>query len=77
MLALMVNGPNLSPSELAGIRAKTLVIAGTRDMIRDAHTRLIADSIPDAKLVFVKGNHFIANRNPLEFNRTVLDFLQS
>ena len=77
MLGLMVNEPNVSPSELAGIRAKTLVIAGTRDMIKEAHTRLIAESIPDARLVFVKGNHFIANRNPKEFNRAVLDFLQS
>ena len=55
----------------------TLVIAGTRDMIKEAHTRLIAESIPDARLVFVKGDHFIANRNPAEFNRAVLDFLQS
>lgn len=76
MLGLMVNEPNVSPAELVGIRAKTLVIAGTRDMVRVSHTRLIADSIPDARLVFVKGNHFIANRNPLEFNRAVLDFLQ-
>ena len=77
MLGLMVNDPNLPSEELAGIQAKTLVIAGTRDMIREAHTRLIAKSIPDATLVFVKGNHFIANRNPMEFNRAVLDFLQS
>ena len=77
MLGLMVNDPDVSPSELAGIRAKTLVIAGTRDMIREAHTRLIAESIPDAKLVFIKGNHFIANRRPEEFNRAVLDFLHS
>ena len=77
MLGLMVNEPDLSPPELAGIRAKTLVIAGTRDMIREDHTRLIANSIPDAKLVFVKGNHFIANRRPREFNRAVLDFLLS
>lgn len=77
MLGLMVNEPNLSPSELAGIRARTLVIAGTRDMIREDHTRLIANSIPNAELVFVKGNHFIANRRPREFNRAVLDFLLS
>ena len=77
MLGLMVNDPNVSPAELAGIRAKTLVIAGTRDMIKEAHTRLIAESIPDAELVFVKGDHFIANRHPAEFNRAVLDFLQS
>ena len=77
MLGLMVNDPNVPPSELAGIRANTLVIAGTRDMIKEAHTRLIAESIPDAKLVFLKGNHFIANRRPEEFNRAVLDFLRS
>jgi len=77
MLGLMVNDPNVSPAELAGIRAKTLVIAGTRDMIKEAHTRMIAECIPDAKLVFVKGNHFIANRHPGEFNRAVLDFLRS
>jgi pimeloyl-ACP methyl ester carboxylesterase len=77
MLGLMVNDPNVSPAELAGIRAKTLVIAGTRDMIREVHTRLIAESIPDAKLVFVRGTHFIANRHPGEFNRAVLDFLRS
>ncbi len=76
MLGLMVNEPDVSPSELAGIRAKTLVIAGTRDMIREAHTRMIAESIPDAKLVFVRGNHFIANRHPAEFNRVVLEFLR-
>ncbi len=77
MLGLMVNEPNVSPAELAGIRAKTLVIAGTRDMIQESHTRLIAKSIPDAGLVFVKGNHFIANRRPSEFNRAVLNFLRS
>ena len=77
MLGLMVNDPNVSPAELNGIRAKTLVVAGTRDMIREGHTRLIAESIPDAELVFLKGNHFVANRHPAEFNRAVLDFLRS
>lgn len=77
MLGLMVNDPNVAPAELAGIRAKTLVIAGTHDMIREAHTRLIAEHIPDSKLVFVRGNHFIANRHSAEFNRAVLDFLRS
>ena len=77
MLGLMVNEPDVSPAELAGIQAKTLVIAGTRDMIKEVHTRLIAEAIPDAKFVFVKGNHFIANRNPRGFNRAVLDFLRS
>lgn len=75
MLGLMVNDPNVKPEELAAIRAKTLVIAGTADMIREAHTRLIAESLPDAELAFLEGDHFIANKHPVEFNRRVLAFL--
>ena len=77
LLGLMVNDPNLDPADLAGIRAKTLVIAGTRDMIKEEHTKLIADSIPEAELVFLKGDHFVAARHPDAFNRAVLKFLGS
>ena len=77
MLGLMVNDPNIKPEELETIRARTLVIAGTDDMIREDHTKLIAAGIPAAKLVFIKGDHFIANRHPEEFNRAVLGFLQN
>lgn len=76
MLGLMVNDPNVSPEELAGIQAKTLVIAGTNDMIRKDHTELIARSIPGAELVFIEGDHFIAGKKPAQFNRAVLEFLQ-
>ena len=76
MLGLMVNDPNVRPEELSAIRAKTLVIAGTRDMIKENHTRLIASRIPDSRLVFIEGDHFIANNCPDEFNRVVLEFLQ-
>ena len=75
MLGLMVNDPNVAPAELEGIKSKTLVIAGTKDMIREDHTRLIASSIRGSKLVLIKGDHFIANKKPEEFNRAVLEFL--
>ena len=76
MLGLMVNDPNVKPEELRKIHARTLVIAGTKDMIRESHTRLIAESIPDSQLVFIKGDHFIANKEPEKFNRAVLDFMK-
>lgn len=76
MLGLMVNDPNVLPEELVNIHAKTLVIAGTKDMIKDEHTRLIAQSIPDAQLVILEGNHFIANKCPQAFNDAVLKFLK-
>ncbi len=75
MLGLMVNDPDVKPEELARIQARTLVIAGTRDMIKEGHTRLIAAHIPDARLVFIEGDHFIAYKCPEEFNKAVLAFL--
>ena len=77
MLGLMVNEPNVEPEALAAITAKTLVIAGTKDMILESHIRLIAESIPDSRLVFLPGSHFVANKNPEAFNRAVLDFLNT
>lgn len=75
LLGLMVHDPNVSPEELAKIQSKTLVMAGTRDMIKEKHTRLIASHIRDSRLVFIDGDHFIANKCPDAFNRAVLEFL--
>ena len=77
LLGLMVNEPHIAPRELAQITAPTLVICGTRDMIRAQHTRLIAESLPNAVLRIIPGDHFIANRRPAEFNRAVEEFLQT
>ncbi len=76
MLGLMVNCPDLKQDELSRIKAPTLVIAGTHDIIKEDHTRLIAGNIPDSRLVFIEGGHFIAEKSPEEFNRAVLDFLK-
>ena len=75
LLGLMVNDPNVRPEELSRIQARTLVIAGTRDMIKEAHTRLIASRIPDARLVIIEGDHFFANKRPDAFNRAIMVFL--
>lgn len=75
ILRLMVNEPNIRPEELCAIQAPTLVIAGTRDMIKTAHTELIADHIPNAKLSVIPGDHFIASKNPKDFNGEVENFL--
>lgn len=75
MLGLMVNDPNIAVEELKKVTAKTLVIAGTKDMIREKHTRLIAEKLPDARLVLIPGDHFIANKESKAFNCVVEEFL--
>lgn len=75
MLGLMVNEPNITEEELQKITAKTLVIAGTKDMVKRKHSELIAEQIKNAKLQFIEGNHFVANKNPSAFNAAVKKFL--
>lgn len=75
MLGLMVNEPHIDPSELARLTMPVLVVAGTKDMIKESHTRLIYKSLPNAQLAFVEGDHFVANKNAEAFNKVVEDFL--
>ena len=75
LLGLMVNEPHILPESLSGITSPTLVIAGTRDLVKRSHTELIASAIPDSQLCFVRGDHFAASRNPSEFNEAVMRFL--
>ena len=75
MLGLMVNDPFIDAEQLCEIKCDTLVIAGTNDLILEKHSCLIASKIQNSNLVFIKGDHFIAARNPLEFNKTVKAFL--
>ena len=77
MLGLMVNEPDIEPNELASIRVPTLVICGSKDMIKESHTKEIAENIPNAKLSIIKGNHFIANKQHATFNNAVEEFLQT
>ena len=76
MLGLMVNEPHIDPSELSRLTMPVLVVAGTKDMIKDSHTRLIYKSLPNAQLAILEGNHFVANKNAEAFNKVVADFLR-
>lgn len=74
LLRLMLFEPQIRPEELSAIRAPTLVIAGDHDLIPADHTRLIAEHIPNAKLVFLPGAHAVAEEDPKLFNDAVSVF---
>lgn len=75
LLSLMVNEPNIKIQELHSIQIPTLVIAGKDDMIKEKHTRDIANNISNAELSIIKGDHFIANKESEKFNEEVEKFL--
>ncbi len=76
LFGLMIREPWIRPKHLQEISCPTLVIAGTKDMIRTSHTRLIAKRIRSARLVLLRGDHFIAAERSRAFNRAVERFLR-
>jgi len=74
LLELMINEPHIAPEELAGLTMPTLIIVGDQDVIQDQHTRLIAASIPYARLAILSGGHEIARERPEAFHQAVRAF---
>ena len=64
--------------KLHTIKAPTLVLTGAEDKVVSPHSsEMIADRIPNAKLVKVEGgSHAFYLEKPRRFNKEVLDFLR-
>ena len=77
LLYLMAKQPNIRPQALESIKCPVLVMAGTKDVIKEKHTKLIAASLPNARLCFLKGGHFIIKTNSVEFNSEVEKFFRA
>lgn len=77
MIRMLLNEPNIRPEELRRITCPVLVMAGSKDLIKENHTKLIAEKINRSSLViFENGTHFEPQENPDRFNKTVLNFLR-
>ena len=77
LMVLLLDYPRMKASDLAGIAAPTLVLAGEHDLIQDTHTRLIASSLPHGQVQILPGlTHYAPQESPAVFNAAVLAFLQ-
>ena len=54
-IVLMLNEPQITDAELASIRARTLVLAGSGDLIPEWETKHIASAVPGAELKILPG----------------------
>lgn len=58
LVKMMVKEPDIEPYELRKIKIPTYVLAGQRDIIKQSHTKLIADNIPQSTLEIIQNeNH--------------------
>ena len=75
-MGLIINQPRINPTDLKKLTGPVLVVAGTKDMIRADHTRLIYENLPHSKLLFIEGGHLLPNMRPRQFNDAVLRFFR-
>ena len=54
-MLLMMNEPNITAEELAGINVPAVIIAGENDLVKGSETAAIAMSIPGAKMRIIPG----------------------
>lgn len=74
--SLMADEPRIDPGDLARVDIPVLVVVGARDLIRPEHTRLIVDSLPDARLATVEGaGHMVPRTHAPVLAALVEDFL--
>ncbi len=78
MIDLLLSEPNINAKELAKINCPVLVMAGSDDLIKEEHTKMIAAGIKSSRLViFARGNHYEPSESPERFNNTILEFFKS
>ena len=54
-LEMMLREPHITDEQLRAIRVRTLILAGSKDLVREEETRRIADTIPGAELRILPG----------------------
>lgn len=73
---LLVDQPNIPTKDLSKIKAKVLVVAGDRDVIRNEHTVEIFENLSKAQLCILPGEtHFAPASSPEVFNAVANKFL--
>jgi len=76
LIQLMLAEPNITPEQLQQIENPVLVVAGSNDVIKAEHTKLIAASIAKSQLEIVpNATHYVPFERPDYLNRLIFKFL--
>jgi pimeloyl-ACP methyl ester carboxylesterase len=75
-IRLMLDEPGIRPAALNAIHVPTLVLAGSRDIIRRTHTAAIAQLIPNARYHTIGGTHEVMRTRPDVTGRIIASFLR-
>jgi len=74
---VLLREPHIPAEDLAAIPMRTLVVAGSRDIIQEKDTRFIAQTIPHAELLILPGeDHGSYINHSDKIAHIILDFCQ-
>jgi pimeloyl-ACP methyl ester carboxylesterase len=74
--AMAADEPDLKESDLADVKARTLVMFSDDDLVSMQHVIDMYEALPDAELAVVPGtSHFLLQEKPDLCNRLILEFL--
>lgn len=73
---LILHSPYLTQKRLAGIKVPVLLMAGTKDLIKESHSRWMAGCIPNSRLVLIKGGtHQGFFRRKEQYMETIIEYI--
>lgn len=76
LINLLLTEPRHTADELKTIKCPVLVVAGEKDVVKEGHTKLIAEHILNSTLLIAPGQtHYYPAENAASFNKAVLEFL--
>jgi pimeloyl-ACP methyl ester carboxylesterase len=76
-IELLLTEPRHSFTELKQITCPVLVMAGEKDVVKEGHTKGIAENIPHATLMIVpKATHEFPWEDAPAFNKAAIDFFK-
>jgi pimeloyl-ACP methyl ester carboxylesterase len=77
LINLLLTEPKHHFDELNRVTCPVLVMAGEKDVIKESHTRNIAQAIPGSTLMIIpKATHYLPTEDAVTFNKAVIDFLK-
>ncbi|KUG12896.1 oxidoreductase [Elizabethkingia sp. HvH-WGS333] len=78
LIQLMLNHPDIKSNQLSLITNPVLIVAGSDDVIKDEHTRLIHKLIRNSELAIIPdATHYIPFEQPEKLNELLLNFLKN
>jgi pimeloyl-ACP methyl ester carboxylesterase len=75
MVRMFLTEPELELASLGAVEAPTLVLQGDRDEVTVAHSRAVADTLPNGRLGVLPGTHMLPLESPAVVNALLLSFL--